>query len=106
VTSQLGSETTASSKSSPCPRRRFSAHWKQTIVTYGPSPGVTFSRDGSRLIVAKPNENPNPLGFLHEYDISVAAWLIAACLAAGRDLTADESRQFVHDNVPADMECG
>jgi hypothetical protein len=74
-------------------------------VSYGKVPGLVFDTDGSTLVVVHPSSPSGSPGVLQTWRTSAEQWMNAACRAAGRDLTADEWRQYVNDAVPDDLRC-
>jgi hypothetical protein len=74
-------------------------------VSYGMVPGLVFDTDGSTLVVVHPSSPSGSPGVLQTWRTSAEQWMNAACRAAGRDLTADEWRQYVNDAVPDDLRC-
>lgn len=77
-----------------------------SIVIYGLAPGLSFTPDGRRLVVVSPYDPAIPgSGDVREYAVTPDAWLRVACRTAGRDMTADEWRQYVNDSVPDDLTC-
>jgi len=67
--------------------------------------GVTFSLDGSRIYTLSEAPGEASQGELVERDISDEGLVEAACVAAGRELTAGEWRAFIGSNPPADLTC-
>ncbi len=67
--------------------------------------GLGFAPNGSTLLVAVEGLDGGEIGQLHRWQLSERAWLEAACHTVGRDLTADEWRRYVGDQVPAARVC-
>lgn len=66
--------------------------------------GLVFAPNGSTLLVAIEGE-PSDTGLLQHWQLSERTWLKIACDTAGRDLTADEWRRYVGDQVPVNRAC-
>lgn len=69
-------------------------------------PGFGFSSDGQTLALIYGGIYSGDTGTMNVIDLSPATWTTLACETAGRDITADEWRRFVGDEVPADLRCG
>lgn len=76
-----------------------------TASSPGRRVGIGFSPDRDRLVTVSEGDDFTP-SVLVTRDISDERLVRVACRTAGRDLTADEWRTLVGDELPADLRCG
>ncbi|MEU6075479.1 hypothetical protein [Micromonospora sp. NPDC047074] len=70
------------------------------------STGLAFSADGRTLVTAtEGHQSVNGWGVLVAWQLDPAAWVRAACASAGADLTAQQWRQYLDTEPPADLRC-
>jgi hypothetical protein len=71
------------------------------------STGMAFAADGSELVTATESggDATGDVGTLMRVRLDPAAWVHAACAAAGRDLTAALWTQFLTTPAPSDLRC-
>jgi len=68
--------------------------------------GLAASPDGRQLVtVTETNTLDDRDGLLTQWDLSVNAWVRAACTSAGRSLTMSDWRRYVGTTAPSDLTC-
>ena len=70
-----------------------------------PPPSLTFSHDGTRLLVAVQPDGAGFNGKLEDWNLSANAWMGVACTTAGSAMTAAEWRAIVGTQAPAKLAC-
>lgn len=70
--------------------------------------GLAMSTDAGHLITVTESTSDftaNNDGILASTSLTPATWVIAACLSAGRNLTADEWRNYIGSAPPSNLAC-
>jgi WD40 repeat protein len=71
----------------------------------GNPPSLTFTDNGTTLLVALQGNGANFSGELERWDLSENAWMQTACSTAGVGLTSAEWREVVGTQAPARLAC-
>jgi WD40 repeat protein len=71
----------------------------------GDPPSLTFTDNGTTLLVALQGNGANFSGELERWDLSESAWMQTACSTAGVGLTSAEWREVVGTQAPATLAC-
>jgi WD40 repeat protein len=70
-----------------------------------PPPSLTFSNDGTRLLVAVQGYGDGFNGKLEDWDLSPNSWMRTACTTAGVGMTSAEWNEVVGGQAPAKLAC-
>lgn len=75
-------------------------------ATVGLKTGLAATADGRQLVsVTESDPSSDNRGLLVRWDLSVNAWIRAACTSSGHNLTSDEWRRYVGTAAPHDLIC-
>ena len=70
-----------------------------------PPPSLTFSNDGTQLLVAVQGDGDGFNGKLEDWNLSPNAWMQTACMTAGAGLTSTQWQEVVGSQAPATLAC-